>query len=162
MTHKTHTFHIPVMGLSYTIDSPIKVAKFGISSVVSIIEDSLIERMREYYYKQYEQTYIPITHKEEDYRAKRVCDYLNLMNKIVHEQFDKLKASAFEKGSELIQYFEMLPDNSKMKQLYFSMTETDDDKLKKEIQKKLLPSHLRSKFTASSFLRLMDCTREIE
>jgi hypothetical protein len=138
MTHKTHTFHIPVMGLSYTIDSPIKVAKFGISSVVSIIEDSLIERMREYYYKQYEQTYIPITHKEEDYRAKRVCDYLNLMNKIVHEQFDKLKASAFEKGSELIQYFEMLPDNSRMKQLYFSMTQTDDDKLKKEIQKKLL------------------------
>ena len=26
-----HNFHIPVMGLAYTIDSPIRVAQFGIS-----------------------------------------------------------------------------------------------------------------------------------
>jgi len=126
------------MGISYTIDSPIKVARFGISSVVSIIEDSLIERMREYYYRQQNEQFKPITSKEPDYRAKRVTDYLNLMNKIVHEQFEKLKASAFEKGSELIQYFEMLPDNSKLKQLYLLMTETEDHKLKNELQKKLL------------------------
>jgi len=138
MTNKTHTFHIPVMGLSYTIDSPIKVARFGISSVVSIIEDSLIERMREYYHQQQKEHFVPILSKEPDFRAKRVTAYLNLMNKIVHEQFEKLKASAFEKGSELIQYFEMLPENSKLKQLYLLMTETDDDKLKKEIQNKLL------------------------
>ena len=138
MTNKTHTFHIPVMGLSYTIDTPIKVARFGISSVVSIIEDSLIERMREYYHNQQQEDFIPIHTKETDYRAKRVTAYLNMMNKIVHEQFEKLKASAFEKGSELIQYFEMLPDKSKLKQLYLLMVETEDDKLKKEIQKKLL------------------------
>ena len=59
MTNKTHTFHIPVMGLSYTIDSPIKVARFGISSVVSIIEDSLIERMREYYHQQQKEHLFP-------------------------------------------------------------------------------------------------------
>ena len=138
MTNKTHTFHIPVMGLSYTIDSPIKVARFGISSVVSIIEDSLIERMREYYHNQQKEQFTPITTKEPDYRAKRITAYLNLMNKIVHEQFEKLKASAFEKGSELIQYFEMLPETSKLKQLYLLMVETEDDKVKKEIQKKLL------------------------
>jgi len=138
MTNKTHTFHIPVMGLSYTIDSPIKVARFGISSVVSIIEDSLIERMREYYYAQQKEHFTPINTKEPDYRAKRITAYLNMMNKIVHEQFERLKTSAFEKGSELIQYFEMLPDTSKLKQLYLLMMETEDDKLKKEIQKKLL------------------------
>ncbi len=138
MSKNTHTFHIPVMGISYTIDTPIKVARFGISSVISIIEDSLVERMREYYYKQYQQTYTPITNKEPDYRAKRITDYLNLVNKIVHEQFEKLKQSAFETGSELVQYFEMLPDNSKLKQVYLSMTETNDDKLKKELQKHLL------------------------
>ena len=38
-----HKFHIPVMGLAYTIDSPIKVARFGISSVISIVEDRLVE-----------------------------------------------------------------------------------------------------------------------
>ena len=80
MTNKTHTFHIPVMGLSYTIDSPIKVARFGISSVVSIIEDSLIERMREYYHQQQKEHFVPILSKEPDFRAKRVTAYLNLMN----------------------------------------------------------------------------------
>ena len=40
-----HHFHIPVMGIAFTIDSPIKVAKYGISSVISIVEDKLIEMM---------------------------------------------------------------------------------------------------------------------
>ena len=40
-----HKFHIPVMGLAYTIDTPIKVARFGISSVISIVEDRLVEMM---------------------------------------------------------------------------------------------------------------------
>ena len=45
-----HTFHIPVMGLAYTIDSPVKVARYGISSVMSIGEDRLIEMMRKHYH----------------------------------------------------------------------------------------------------------------
>ena len=45
----THTFHIPVMGLAYTIDSPIRVGKYGVSSVVSITDDELIEKMRAFY-----------------------------------------------------------------------------------------------------------------
>ena len=49
MQQNRHTFHIPVMGLAYTIDSPIKVAKYGISSVVSITDDELIEKMRAFY-----------------------------------------------------------------------------------------------------------------
>ena len=44
-----HTFHIPVMGLAYTIDSPIRVAKYGISSVISIMDDELIEKMNAFY-----------------------------------------------------------------------------------------------------------------
>ena len=41
-----HTFHIPVMGTAFTIDTPIKVARFGISSVMSIGDDELCETMR--------------------------------------------------------------------------------------------------------------------
>ena len=41
-TKSPHTFHIPVMGLAYTIDSPIRVAHYGISSVISIADDELI------------------------------------------------------------------------------------------------------------------------
>jgi len=44
-----HSFHIPVMGIAFTIDSPIKIAKYGISSVISIVDDFLIEKMNEYY-----------------------------------------------------------------------------------------------------------------
>ena len=48
-----HTFHIPVMGLAFTVDSPLKVARYGISSVVSIVDDILIEKMREYYHTKF-------------------------------------------------------------------------------------------------------------
>ena len=113
-----HKFHIPVMGLAYTIDSPLKVARFGISSVISIVEDRLIEMMRRHYYPTINEVYKPISKDDQDYRATRITDYLNLVNKIVHEQIEKLKKSAFETGSEIAKYFEMLPCDSKIKQLY--------------------------------------------
>jgi hypothetical protein len=113
-----HQFHIPVMGLAFTIDSPVKVARYGIASTISIIEDKLVELMRLHYYKDRGDVYTPITPKEEDYRAKRITDYLNLVNKIVQEQIAQLKTSAFEAGSEISKYFEMLPTTSSMRQLY--------------------------------------------
>ena len=48
-----HRFFIPVMGTAFTIDTPIKVARFGISSVVSLCDDELCETMREFYSKKY-------------------------------------------------------------------------------------------------------------
>ena len=121
-----HKFHIPVMGLAYTIDSPVKVARFGISSVISIVEDRLVEMMRKHYYPTIKLAYQPISTNEPDYRAKRVTDYLNLVNTIVREQVEKLKKTAFEKGSEIVKYFEMLPDNSTLKKMYRQMLNTND------------------------------------
>ena len=43
-----HTFHIPVMGTGFMIDAPLRVAKYGISSVISLVDDVLIEQMRRY------------------------------------------------------------------------------------------------------------------
>lgn len=113
-----HTFHIPVMGLAYTIDTPLKVARFGISSVISIIEDNLIEKMRSYYYQKIGERYNPISRKEPDYRARRITDYLNLVNRLVKQQVKEIQSLAFDTGSEIDQYFEMLPDNSKLKLAY--------------------------------------------
>lgn len=121
-----HTFHIPVMGLAYTIDSPVKVARFGISSVISIIEDRLIEMMRKHYYPQAGETYFPIATHEPDYRAKRITDYLNLVNKLVQQQVARLKSEAFDRGSEIVKYFEMLPQDSRLKKLYLQMTHCTD------------------------------------
>lgn len=116
-----HTFHIPVMGLAYTIDTPVKVARYGINSVVSIIEDKLIELMRRYYAGKYTLPYRPITPKEEDYRAKRITDYLDMLNKIVKDQVEQLKNSAFAAGSEISKYFEMLPPGNMLRITYERM-----------------------------------------
>jgi hypothetical protein len=109
------------MGLAYTVDSPVKVARFGITSVVSIIEDHLIEMMRSHYYPTINLPYHPISVKVEDYRARRITDYLNLLNRIVQIQVEKLRNAAFEAGSEIVKYFEMLPEESRIKQLYLQM-----------------------------------------
>ncbi len=140
-----HTFHIPVMGLAFTIDSPVKVARFGISSVMSIIEDRLIEMMRKHYYPTINKTFVPISHHEPDYRAKRITDYLNLVNTIVQQQMTKLKSEAFEKGNEIVKYFEMLPKESRLKKLYHDMMHCSDEseKIKKQ-------NYLRTQLVAGS------------
>ena len=132
-----HSFHIPVMGLAYTIDSPVKVARFGISSVVSIIEDTLIERMRRYYYRFINEPYRPIQVTEPDYRAKRITDYLNLLNRIVGRQMGRLRESTFEAGSELVQYFEMLPDSSFLKKTYRQMLTIYDRNERRKMEQQL-------------------------
>ena len=129
-----HTFHIPVMGLAYTIDSPIKVARFGINSVISIIEDTLLEKMRSYYYPLIGEAYQPITSKESGYRVRRITDYLNLVNRIVKKQEEKIKSSDFEVGSEISRYFEMLPDGSLLKDSYKQMMKLDEGEVKKQSQ----------------------------
>ncbi len=117
-TTSPHSFHIPVMGIAYTIDSPIKVAHFGINSAVSVIEDNLVELMRKYYYQKEGQTYTPIGPKEKEFRSRRVTDYLNLMQDLVQSNLEKLKRSTFETGSDLRKYFEMLPEESKLYQKF--------------------------------------------
>jgi hypothetical protein len=123
---RVHTFHIPVLGLAFSIDTPVRVARFGISSVISIVDDILIEHMRKHYAHQFHEPYKPITVRDEDYRARRITAYLNLLHSIVQKQVAALKASAFEKGSEIIKYFEMLPDDSPLKSLYLRMVQAVD------------------------------------
>jgi len=133
---KQHTFHIPVMGLGYTIDTPIKVGKYGISSVISIIEDELVERMREIHAKKEKLDFIPVLKSDLDRRAKRITLYLNQVNQILEEQIEKIKSDAFTKGSDITRYFELLPDNSSLKKLYHSMKEMVGEK-QVELQQKL-------------------------
>lgn len=113
-----HNFHIPVLGLGFSIDTPLKVARYGISSVVSIVDDELTERMRAYHAKANNLSYHPISKKDDDYRAKRITAYLCLLNDLVDEQFQKLKSLPFEPGNDLCKYFELLPEGSQLKQGY--------------------------------------------
>jgi hypothetical protein len=104
------------MGLAFTVDSPIKIAKYGISSVISIVDDFLIERMNEYYSNKFKLPYNAISTKVEDYRAKRITSYLNTVDTIVKQKFNDLKKSFDEKNGEFEKYMEMLPDISELKQ----------------------------------------------
>jgi len=99
----------------------LKVARFGISSVVSIIEDELIEHMRSYHCRQNHISFIPISEKEPDYRAKRITSYLNMMQQLVSRQIQGLKQMVFNEGSDLFKYFEMLPSESPQRKLFREM-----------------------------------------
>lgn len=130
----SHTFHIPVLGLGYSIDTPVKVAHYGISSSMSIVDDDLIERMREYYTKMNNEFYIPIAKSAPDSRAQRITAYLNLMDYLVAEQFASLKKLEFEPGNNLCRYFELLPDDSQLRQGYELMMEYPEGERKKIFQ----------------------------
>jgi hypothetical protein len=137
---QTHNFHIPVMGLAFTVDTPVKVARYGITSVVSIIQDSMIEKMREHYCKVYDLPYQPILTTEPDYRARRITSYLNLLHYIVNKQFDELKNSTFTPGSEITKYFELLPDSSPLKERYNTMKNLHASEIKAGLEKRLKES----------------------
>jgi hypothetical protein len=131
------------MGLAYTIDSPVKVARFGIDSVISIIEDKLVELMRQHYYKELKRPFTPITPREDDFRARRITDYLNLVNTIVKDQIESLKRSALIAGSEIAKYFEMLPTHHDLRQAYERLINTTIEH-EKESLVKFLKSQIRA------------------
>jgi len=109
-SHSPHTFHIPVMGTGFMIDAPLRVARYGISSVLSLVDDVLVEQMRKYHSEQSDLPYEPIRDADEDSRARRIQAYLNLLDRLVAQQVEQLQASPFEPGSEITRYYELLPD----------------------------------------------------
>jgi hypothetical protein len=115
---KLHFFHIPVMGTGFSIDTPIRVAHFGISSVISIMDDVLCEQIRKYYAEQYKLPYEKISGRHPEMRKKRITAYLNLVDIIVQQNLNKLKALPFVQGNDKTKYFEMLPEESTLRQDY--------------------------------------------
>lgn len=119
---KTHSFHIPVMGIAFTIDTPLKVSQFGIDSVISLVDDILLEKLRKMYSEKFKLPYEEITDKIEDFRAKRITSYLNLINKLAEKKFEEIKNVTTEKAHELKEYFNLLPDSSTLKQDFQKIT----------------------------------------
>ncbi|MBO9691102.1 hypothetical protein [Chryseobacterium sp.] len=116
MTKKPlHNFHIPVMGLAYTIDSPIRVAQYGISSVISIIDDEILEKMKNFYNQKFNLGYFGISTKTEDYRARRITAYLDMVDDIVNEKFESFKQEITKNKEALKDFIAMLPNTSDLK-----------------------------------------------
>lgn len=140
-----HTFHIPVMGLAYTIDSPIRVAQYGISSVISIADDDLIEKMRNFYSTKFNIPYEEITQKLHDYRAERITSYLNLVDKIVKQKFENFKAEIAESRTALDNFMSMLPNTSDIKKGFQNLLEDGisfRDNIQNYIESHLFPGEI--------------------
>lgn len=141
-TKSMHTFHIPVMGIAFTIDSPVKVAPFGISSVVSIVDDELIERMRAFYSKKFALPYSEITKKIKDHRANRITAYLDMMDEIVTSKFKAFKAEISGSRAALETYIATLPNTSNFKKNIRRAIEEGTESVKKFIEENLCPGKI--------------------
>ncbi|MFC6095130.1 hypothetical protein ACFPVY_00595 [Flavobacterium qiangtangense] len=146
MTMKNiHNFHIPVMGLAFTIDSPIRVAQFGIDSVISIVDDELMEKMNAFYSEKFNFPYKEITTKHFDFRAERTRSYLNLVSKIVEEKFTSFCSELAENKQSLVQFLQMLPQKSDIKKSFSEFISNHSesiDSLKNFILKQLHPGSI--------------------
>ena len=132
-SQRPHSFHIPVMGTGFTIDTPLRVARYGMSSVISLVDDVLVEQMRKVHCRKEQEPYEPIGSDDEDHRARRITAYLDLMDRIVHRQVRSLREAPFEPGSEISRYYELLPD-SPLKRAYSRMLATADPADKARMQ----------------------------
>lgn len=127
------------MGTGFTLDTPIKVSKYGIDSVISVVDDVLMENLRKMYCEKFEIPYQAITDKIEDFRAKRITSYLNLVNDLATKKFQALKDSTLETSKDLKTYFNLLPDTSSLKKQFieFSSKNTAFKELKNWLNENL-------------------------
>ncbi|MBD3220785.1 hypothetical protein GF314_06045 [bacterium] len=135
-TGPLHTFHIPVMGTGFTIDTPLKVARFGIASVVSLVDDVLIEQVRRRLCEDHGEPYEPIPDDADDARARRITTYLDLLDDLVQRQVERVRSAVFETGSEIQRYFELLPPST-VRELYERMQATEDPAERVRLQDEL-------------------------
>ncbi|MDW5288248.1 hypothetical protein [Formosa sp. PL04] len=112
---KLHSFHIPVMGIGFTVDTPLKVSHLGIDSAISLVDDILLEKLRKMYCNMFELPYNEIDNSQPDFRAKRITSYLNMIHDVTEEKFNQLKEVNKSYTEELKNYLNLLPSTSEIK-----------------------------------------------
>ncbi|MBN1607997.1 MAG: hypothetical protein JW940_15285 [Polyangiaceae bacterium] len=105
-----HRFHIPVLGTGFTATTPLEVAPLGVSSVIPLADDTLLEQLRQALSQKLGLDYHAIGPKEDDSRARRTQAFLDLIHDEVERRLAVLRASPFEPGSPIQRYFELLPE----------------------------------------------------
>jgi len=106
------------MGIGYTLDTPLKISQYGIDSVISLADDILIEKIRKFYCEKFGLNYEEISDKIEDFRAKRICSYLNLIQDLSDQKFEELENVSNGDFKEIHKYISLLPSDSKIKKEY--------------------------------------------
>ncbi len=141
-----HTFHIPVMGTGHSVDTPIRVAPLGITSVISLVDDILFEKIRKYYSEKYDFSYLKIPVNEKDGRAKRITAYLETVQKIVQIKIKNIKEQPFFANNDKSKYFDLLPEEAPLKREYsrlLNMKDTPErDASAKDLTLKMKPGSI--------------------
>jgi hypothetical protein len=140
-----HSFHIPVMGLGYTVDTPVKVAKFGISSVVSIMDDHLLEDMRRLYCRKNHLEYLEIKSDAIDSRSMRITAYLDLVDHLVTSQVEYLKQCDWNEDPQFAKYLSLIPQKHpihNLLSLYFNAVKPDKVDLATLIKSEIVPGRI--------------------
>ena len=125
------------MGTGHSIDTPIRVAPFGIDSVISVVDDLLVERIRKYYASEYDLPFQSIPRSAEDGRAKRITAYLNTVEEVVRKKFDDIRSQPFFSENDKERFFAMLPDTSALKVGWHQMMEMAPSIERERMEKKL-------------------------
>lgn len=109
-----HKIHIPVMGICYTADTPVRVAHLGITSVISLVDDGLLEEYRMAYA---ERLGLDLG-SPQTARIGRIRSYLDFVADEVERKFNRLCAERLDGGSDKDLYFLMLPLDSPLRVEY--------------------------------------------
>jgi hypothetical protein len=125
------------MGTGHSIDTPIRVAHLGINSVISIVDDLLVEKIREHYSRLFDIPYKRILRYEIDGRARRITAYLDTVKEIVHRKFEQVKQLPFFQKNDKSKYFELLPITSPLRQEYDAMLSMPEGAQRNAVEKSL-------------------------
>jgi hypothetical protein len=128
------------MGIGYSADTPIRVAPLGISSVISLVDDLLLEKIRKYYTEKYGLPYVKISKDEADGRAKRISAYLDIVHEIVQNKMEEIKKQPFFANNNKHKYFELLPEASILKKKYNQLLKMEHGKKRDALEKELTRS----------------------
>lgn len=127
------------MGLAYTIDTPLRVAHYGIDSVISIVDDDLIEKMRAFFCTRFHWPYTAITAKMEDSRAKRITAYLDMVDELVRQKFYTFCDELASSRHALESYLQMLPKTSATAQALLAAARSTPEIMRRKLTEILRP-----------------------
>lgn len=133
------------MGTGFTNTTPLEVAPLGVSSVIALADDTLLEQQRRALSAKFGVEYVPIGPKEEDARARRTQAYLDLIADEVARRVEQVRKSPFEPGSPIQRYFELLPETATKAKWRRLATVTDDaerSRLEDELRAAVIPGQV--------------------
>ena len=158
MKENYHDFHIPVMGTGHSADTAIRVAPFGITSVLSFVDDILLEQLRGYYTAKYNLPYEFIPKDAEDGRAKRTTAYLETVKEVIDIKLNQIKQLSFFANNDKEKYFDLLPDHSSLKKDYKRFLEMDKGSERDILEKELVDRMKAGSIDVNIMVKL-DCAQ---